>query len=258
MAEHFTREYFASRLEANGDSKLNAAADFAAYLLKGPYGNQVARILLFGSVARNQARPDSDVDIMVFIAADPEVRSIVAADAAWEATVQWGELVSQISYSLSDLIQPRSYLIYNTLRRGREIYSMEESEIRRLEIEGLVRKAHRTLQQAQREAEQGGFELSMVGAYNVVELLAKAFILLKPNLEIPSSHGGMIQTFGREYVKTGEVPNEWGRLLHSDLELRSRALYDTHSVLDIGDVQPMLTLAQEMLGFLEKRLSSRE
>lgn len=38
MGGKYSREQFAARLGADGDPKLNAAADFAARLLNGPIG----------------------------------------------------------------------------------------------------------------------------------------------------------------------------------------------------------------------------
>jgi uncharacterized protein (UPF0332 family) len=191
---------------------------------------------------------------MVFLAAPAEERSEACAQAAWEASVQWGEQIAQLTYSLSDLIQPRSYLVVDTLQRGREIYSMEEDDIRRLEIDGLQRKAQNYLAQAEHASAQGDYELALVGADNVVELAAKALILLKPDLELPSSHGGMLQTFSREYIKTGEAPGEWGRQISRFLELRSRALSDTHAVIGEGETQPMIGLARSMIAFLQQKL----
>ena len=257
MSQQHSAQEFASRIKANSDPKLNAAADFAARLLDSPIGPSVARIILFGSVASNQAGPQSDVDVMVFSAAPLENRSEHAAQAAWEASVAWGEQVAQVTFCLGDLLQPRSYLLYDTINRGKEIFSMEEAEIRRMEAEGLFRKAHRHLESAQRAASQGDFELAILGAYTASELAAKALILLKPGVDLPATHGGMIQVFSREYVKSGEAPERWGRTLNQGLEARSHALYDTLVTMVERDAEPVINLAQEMIDFLEKKLYSR-
>jgi len=83
MGGKYSREQFAARLGADGDPKLNAAADFAARLLNGPIG---------GHVARGEVRPESDVDMMVFADLPPKQLSEAAAAAAWEAAVESGEL----------------------------------------------------------------------------------------------------------------------------------------------------------------------
>ena len=134
---------------------------------------------------------------------------------------------------------------------------MEEAEIRRMEAEGLYRKAHRHLESALRAAGQGDFELAIVGAYTASELTAKALILLKPGVDLPATHEGMIQVFSREYVKSGEAPERWGRILNQGLEARSHALYDTLVTMVERDAEPVINLAQEMIDFLEKKLYSR-
>ena len=260
MGRQYTREEFAAKLGVaeRGDSKLNAAADFAARLLSSPVGDSVARIVLFGSVARGEARPGSDVDVMVFGAAPRQRLMEEAAQAAWDATVEWGEQVAQLTYSLDDLFQPRSYVVYSTLKRGREIYAMDETDIRRREATAIYRKADRHLEQAQEAASQGHYELAVVGAYAAAELAAKALILLKPGVELAASHGGLIQIFSREYVKTGQVPALWGRMLNEKLELRSRALYDTVIVVTQSDTQSVLDLARDILRFLSEQLKRVE
>jgi uncharacterized protein (UPF0332 family) len=131
---------------------------------------------------------------------------------------------------------------------------MDEIEIRRREALALYRKAEHHLEDAQLVAEQDVFTLAVVGAYTAAELAAKALVLLKPGLELPFTHGGMIQTFSREYVKTGEVPRRWGRLLNEKLQLRSEALYDTEAIITRDDAQSIIELAREMVTFLSQKL----
>jgi uncharacterized protein (UPF0332 family) len=114
------------------------------------------------------------------------------------------------------------------------------------------------LEQAQDAASQGNYELAVVGAYTSAKLVAKALILLKPGVELVASHGGLIQVFSREYVKTGQVPALWGRMLNEKLELRSRALYDTVIVITHNDTQSVLDLARDMLRFLSEQLKQVE
>ncbi len=47
----------------NGDPILNRFRN----ALKGAYGERLARVVLFGSRARGEARPDSDYDVAVFL-----------------------------------------------------------------------------------------------------------------------------------------------------------------------------------------------
>jgi uncharacterized protein (UPF0332 family) len=258
MHNRYSREHFAAKLNANGDPKLNAAADFTARLLNGPIGDKIARIILFGSVAGGVAGPNSDVDILVFGFAHPKVLRRFAAEAAWDTSVEWAEQVAQITYGVSDLLQPRSYLIYNALKRGREIYTMDESQVRRLGAEAIYRKAERHLTQAEAAFADELFELSIVGAYTAAELVAKALILIKSEGELPYTHGGLINRFGELYAKTGEVPRQWGRLLNEKLDVRSRSLYDERVTMGPDDAQSVLDLARNMLDFLKRKLGESE
>jgi uncharacterized protein (UPF0332 family) len=254
MDASYSREAFAAKLGANGDPKLNAAADFAARLLNSSIGDRVARIVLFGSVAGGVARPNSDVDVMIFAGVPPKVLSEATAEAAWDATVEWAELVSPLTYPRGRLFQPRPYVVYNALKRGREIYAMEEEEVRYQEALGLYKKARQHLDDAHAMIGQAIFTFAIVGAYTAAELAAKALVILKPGVELPYTHGGLVQIFSREDVKTGEAPREWSRLLEVKLQLRTRALYEPDVTPEKEDAQSVIDLAQEMLDFLQRKL----
>ena len=256
--QKYSPEQFAARLGADGDPKLNAAADFCARLLNSDLGNRVGRVILFGSVAGSMARPESDVDVMVFIAAPKPSRMEYAAQAAWETTVRWGELVSPLTYPLNQLFQPRSYVVYNALKRGREIYCMDENEMRRIETLALFNKARRHLEDAQLVADTGVYTLAVVGAYSAAELAAKALLLLKPGVAMPYTHGGIVQIFSREYIKTGEVPSSWGRMLNEKLQIRSESLYDPESATTSEDAYYAIKFEGEILTFLETKLMTVE
>ncbi len=256
MGEKYSREQFAARLGADSDPKLNAAADFAARLLNSPIGERVARIVLFGSVARGEARLESDVDIMVFADVPPRQLSEAAAAAAWEATVESGELVSLLTYPLSRLLYQRPYVVYDTLRRGLEIYAMNEHMERRREARGLLRKARRLLSQAGDNLERNQYEAAIVMGFTAAENVARALLMLKPGVKMPSTHGGIAQIFGREYVRTGEVPADWGEQLHQRLELRSRAMYDYDVDPAQEEAKRTLDFAIQIINFLQNKLDT--
>ncbi|MDW8326771.1 MAG: nucleotidyltransferase domain-containing protein [Anaerolineales bacterium] len=256
MGAKYSYEEFARRLGAEDDPKLNAAADFTARLLNGPLGERVMRVILFGSVARGEAHPGSDVDVMVFADAPRRALAGPASSAAWETTLAWAESLEHLLYPLGDLVQPRSYVVYNALKRGREIYGMPETEIRRREAWNLFEKANHHWLQSQTVMRAGAFELAIVGACTAAELAAKALLLLKEGVDLPSTHGGPMQIFGREYILTGEAPAAWGQLLRQHLEVRRLALYDTTvKAMTAADAQPVLDLARDMLDFLQNKLS---
>ena len=256
MGAKYSREQFAARLEANGDPKLNAAADFAARLLNGPAGEAVARIVLFGSVARGEARPESDVDVLVIGTDSLASLSRALAHASAEAVIDSGELVAPIGYGATHLFLPTSYFVWAALDEGREIYAMKEVTLRRRAAAGLLRKARRLLRQSEDSFARDSYELAIDGGYTAAEHAAKGAIMLKPGVKLPTTHGGVAQVFGREYVRTGEAPAEWSDLLQQKLELRSRAMYDYQSEPVEEEVRHTLDFAGQMVGFLQKQLDA--
>ena len=181
------------------------------------------------------------------------------ADIAWETTLSTDEYIAALAYNLNNLLEARSYLIFDAVHTGMELYRMEEIQIRKLEAQNLYRKAEIHLDEAQRALSQEAFHLALVGAHTAAELSAKALLYLKPEVEIPSKHGSIVRVFGREYVATGEVPSAWGKSLNRELELCSRALDDTTMIIK-DRVQPevVINLAQDMLSYLSEQLSFEE
>ncbi|MEA3351159.1 MAG: HEPN domain-containing protein [Chloroflexota bacterium] len=236
--------------------KRKAAQEFTRRLIGSEIGQNIACIILFGSVVRDEAHPESDVDILVFGDKIYPSQTDAIADIAWNTTITTDEFIAPMAYNLSDLIEPQNYLIFDATCHGVELYRMEETQIRRLEAQNLYRKAEIHLDEAKRALSQQAFHLALVGAYTSAELAAKALIYLKPDVDIPSKHGSVVRIFGREYVLTGEVPAAWGRSLNRELESRTRALYDTTNIID-NSAKPaaVIELAQEMLAYLGEKLS---
>jgi uncharacterized protein (UPF0332 family) len=75
---------------------------------------------------------------------------------------------------------------------------------------------------------------------------------------LPTSHGGLVQIFSREYIVTGEVDRLIGHRLSTSLELRSKARYSREAEITADHVTQVSTLAQELIDLLEEALSSLE
>ncbi len=254
MGRQYTRQEFSIKLGADGDPKLNAAADFAARLLAGPAGDAVARIVLFGSVARGEAQADSDIDLLVFGSGPHERLGWAVAEAASETIAEYGESVAPLTFETGRLWWPLSYLIYDSLRRGREIYRMDDAVMRLSEARKLARKAEKILDQAYDVCEQGGYETAIGAAYQAAELAVKALLVLKPDVQMPGSHGGVGQVFAREYVRTGEAPRDWSARLSQELQLRHKAWYDVETDPSDSEARAAIDFAHEVLKFLNERL----
>lgn len=257
MGARYSREEFAAKLGADGDPKLNAAAEFAARLLNSPVGDRVARILLFGSVARGEASPESDVDLLVIGAGDLESLYKHAEDLAFEMILQGSDYISPMVFGVSDAAYPQTWFLYTALQHGQEVFQMNKAELRRKEAQGWWVLAGEYLQQARRAAQDGSFRLAVDGAYNAAELAVKGLLVLRLE-QLPTSHGGLIRVFGREYVITGEVERLVGHRLSTALDLRGKARYNREAKITAEHVAEVAALAQEVVGLLEKTLSALE
>src|SRR5712692_2113558 len=169
MSEKFSREQFAAKLGANGDPKLTAAADFAARLLNGPMGEHIERIMLFGSVATGDARPESDIDVMVFGDAPTAKFAEAVDDAALQSLLELGQDVEPMKYDINAMRHPPCYVVYSTLKRGREVFAksvapdlsfINEEQMRNQEAHDLCRKAQQHLTEAEGTLAMGYYALS--------------------------------------------------------------------------------------------------
>ena len=87
------------------------------------YGGRVARVVLFGSRARRDARPDSDYDIAVFLREMPdrfaELRRL--ADVSTAILYDTGEVVNALPYREDTYNDPRMPLMHEIRREGVEL-----------------------------------------------------------------------------------------------------------------------------------------
>jgi uncharacterized protein (UPF0332 family)/predicted nucleotidyltransferase len=240
------------------NTKRKALDDFTARLLQSSMKDHIARIVLFGSVLDAEDQPDSDVDVLVFGTDRLQELSEACAAASFETAVQWGESVEPLVYCTDDLRFPQSYFLYDTLRRGKEIYRMDEEMLRRREAEAALALAQEYLASAEDAAVHRHDRLAVDGAYNSAELAIKGLLHLVKLEKMPSSHGGTVQMFGKHYVMTGLVAPEQGHKLNVHLELRNKARYDFHARITQDDARDTLALAKEFIIFLETQLREAE
>ena len=105
--------------------KLRVAAQFANGLLALPNGKHIARIVLYGSLARGEAEPDSDIDVLVFAAQQPAAVEQSAAQLAWELSLKEGEHIAPLVFPLNDFYHYTDFFFTASLREGKEVYAMD-------------------------------------------------------------------------------------------------------------------------------------
>lgn len=247
-----------SAKQAATDRKMQAIGAFINKLLQIPASGDVAKVILFGSLARGEATPDSDIDLMVIgTGALPLVRE-GSNNAAFDSLLATGEDVEPLVRSLNEWREPSTWLMYRVRIEGKEMYSMDAKVIRQKEIDGLYDLASMYLQATSRiltsgAEDEGSMRVAIDAGYNAIELCAKAFLLSRLDT-LPKSHGGVKTLFSDHFVKSGVLPREFGRRLSHCLRYRNEARYDPASQVTKDKAQAVATFAAEMVDNLEKYL----
>ncbi|MGC8945018.1 MAG: nucleotidyltransferase domain-containing protein, partial [Anaerolineae bacterium] len=157
---------------------MDTLAHLKDHLLSGEGGDKIAHIILFGSHAKGTAGPDSDIDILITTLDGREVEKALL-DRAYEFMTAQQAPIEIVFASVYDLFPPQDYFLYNVIRHGMEVYSMDVGEMKRMMMEGLARLAEEYLESAREVLERGRLRLAIDAGYNAAELAAKALILMK-------------------------------------------------------------------------------
>jgi uncharacterized protein (UPF0332 family) len=235
------------------DRKHRALDDFVARVKESEIGDNIAKLILYGSVLRGDAHEESDIDVLVIATDDLRQVDETCSDIAFDVMLDQGQRVSPMVYCVDVLRYPISYFSYSAVKKGKEVYSMEEKQLRRAESLGYLELAIEYKQQSLRSLNVGDYRLAVDGAYNAAELCAKGLLLLKLE-DIPSSHGGIIQKFGEIWIKTDLLPREMGRGLNKGFELRNQARYERHASIGEGEAKAILALAEQFIDALSAEL----
>lgn len=204
--------------------KQKALDFFLNELLRAEAKHHIARIILFGSLLKGEAKEGSDIDLLVITTDSYREISNACADSSFETSLSTGESVEPIIRCIDEARYPQSYFMYSVLKRGREVYSMEEQELKRKEAQNYLYLSLEYLKGSKSNSEGGHFRIAVDTAYNACELAIKGLVLLRLP-DIPGSHGGIVKKFGELFVKSGEVPKELGRQMNLALEKRNNARY---------------------------------
>ncbi|MBI5966409.1 MAG: HEPN domain-containing protein [Deltaproteobacteria bacterium] len=233
--------------------KRDAAEDFTKMLLGSEIGKQVIKVILFGSVAKGEAKEESDIDLLVIASGSLDKVREASADASFQTWLKLHQGVEPLVYCIDSLRFNNSIFLEQALRTGQEVFSMTEEERLREEAKDYLSLAEQYLNSARRNLSEGDLRVAIDVAYNSAELCAKALIFLI-KAGIPGSHGGVVNKFGELYVQSGEVSKELGRSLNRHLELRNRARYDPHAEITSEAAKRVIETAEEMIELLADKL----
>jgi len=239
------------------EGKLKAAHRFVERLLATPAKDHIAKVILHGSVAEGTARPESDIDLVVFRIGGDDTVPAFCDEVSFDTLMETTEIVEPLTYPLGAYRHPPSYFLYRALHDGREIYSMDEEELKREEIEVLYELGHEYLGGAKDSLRNKHYRIATDAAYNAAELAVKALIFLYAD-KLPSTHRGVLNRFGELYIKSGRLPLAYSRRLRLGLHYRNLARYEGSASIGPAEAQEVIQVAEELLAALETERESGE
>ncbi len=106
------------------EEKLNTLLTELRHGLIELYGPRLARLILYGSQARGDAEPGSDIDVMVVLAGKVKVGDEIRRTGELVASIslQYDELISRIFVSVEQFDNEDSPLLINVRKEGVVLY----------------------------------------------------------------------------------------------------------------------------------------
>ncbi len=223
------------------------------YLLQTSLREKIAKIILFGSYAKGVQKKESDIDILILTIDGKDLEKTII-EKIHDFMIEKNLPIEVLVDDIDSLYPLRDYFIYNVLKHGLEVYSMEKLKIKMEMVKSLLTLAEEYLESAEEILERGRLRIAIDSAYNSAELCAKAFIFLKED-DLPGSHGGIVSLFGKLYIKTEEIDKEIGRSLNIALELRNKARYKPNALFSKEDALFVINLAKTFIKTLSEKMA---
>jgi len=225
---------------------------FKEYLLKSEIKDEIVKIILFGSSAKGNATPNSDIDVLIMIKNGKRNEEYLM-DKVYEYMIESNAPLEVVTSTIDDLFWGKDYFLYNIISYGEEIYTMKREEIKMIMVKELKNLAEEYLESVKEVLPGNRIRLAIDAAYNAAELAAKGLILLKKD-DLPGSHGGVVSLFGNLYVKTKELNRDMGKDFNLALKLRNEARYKLNAILTIDDAKMILNLADDLIKIVREKI----
>ncbi len=199
------------------------------------------------------AGEENDVDLLIVATSDLKKVEETTSEISFDILLEMGQGVEPLVYCLDRLRYPDSYFLYRNSKIGKEIYKMDELEMKTEESRGYLALAVHYLKVGERLSKDNEYRVSSDVAYNSAELTAKGLLLFKMD-ELPASHRGVVNKFGELYVKSGEVDWGLGRRLNNGIRLSNKARYESHAEIGEKEAGEMIKLARALIDQLRRKL----
>ena len=237
------------------NQKLSSLNYFVERIKKDPVAKNITKIIHYGSTTQDRYSKESDIDLLVVATGDTRKVEEVCLELSYETLLEKGELVEPLVYCIDDYLYP-SYFVYRVKENGKEVFSMDEAQIRKNEAFDLIGLAKEYNKMAKDIYSPENLRGVIDFAYNSAELCAKAFILVEKE-ELPKTHSGVVTRFSELFVKSKKVDVEIGRMLNLGLNKRNKARYDAHATILSEDASSILNLSNELIVLIEEKLANK-
>jgi uncharacterized protein len=273
MSQDRSRLLSEARLPYLTDRERRTLARFLERL-EAAAGDRVEHVIFFGSKARGDAEPYSDVDLMVVADMAPEEVARLVSDLETEA----GMSLTPMLWT-SDEFHHRQHLktpLYINLRReGIEVWDesgwqsqaqivpidFEEGTIRQMDepprktIQLHLDKAQHNLSFLARDDMQDFPDIVASRAYYAVFYAAVA-ALYAVNV-IRGKHSGVKAAVSQFLVQPGWLEEEYKDIYEELFQKRGKTDYDPEFVITDGELQPLLEKAERFVARIERFLEEQ-
>ncbi|NVM30809.1 MAG: HEPN domain-containing protein [Candidatus Helarchaeota archaeon] len=123
------------------------------------------------------------------------------------------------------------------------------------DILGLLKKAKESIKGAEVLFKEKLYDFSVGRSYYAMFYTVQAILLTK-NLSF-SSHKAVIATFGKDFIKSGEIPSDLHRHLRDAFRLRQAGDYSIQPSVNKEQAQILITQGQEFLKIVEEYLNKK-
>jgi len=221
---------------------------------------QVRDIILFGSKARSDGHPESDIDLLVVLENPTKEQTDTVGDIMFDILFDKGIELSAITFSQEEAMRQKELgtpLMRNVAEEGIIIVgeAIVVGEGKPQEVaKNFLESAKRRLHSATVLIEAGEYRDSVSRAYYA--FLDAADGALASKRITPKSHAGIISLFGLHFIKAGLVDekyNAWFKKIYKD---RLDADYKRDRVFTEEEAREALEQATEFVKTIERLLSS--
>jgi uncharacterized protein (UPF0332 family)/predicted nucleotidyltransferase len=246
------------------------------------YGDRLERVVLYGSQARGDAEPGSDVDVLVALhgAVDPSAESARTSEFIAALCLEHAAVISCVWVSSEEYRNRQSPFLLNVRRDSVPVIgdagpaqqperafqvdrtavmgemppleTAARSMVATSEQEELLKSAQESLVGARLMADHALYGFAASRAYYTMFHVAQAFLLGEsPSF---SKHSTVISLFGQHFARRGLVPTEFHRYLIDAEKTRIRGDYGTGVGVTEEEAREQIARAQEFLELAERML----